>query len=160
MYEVHKYMALSPSEIGYFIQQVALSASSFGVAESDLAVVGTALTSLFDYRCAPPTTVIMSQGPQLNAICIDSTCPLAVNATCDKYNGTVAEPSTAVSSLVPTTTAKVTGTATPMASASMSMMGTGTTTSTSASASANVAAGMGCGMGVAAVAGGFAALLL
>jgi hypothetical protein len=100
----------------------------------------------------------------LNAICIDSSCPLAVNATCDKYNGTVAEPSTAVSSLVPTTTAKVTGTATPMASVSASQSGsgsvTGTATSASASASANVAPGMGCGVGVAAVAGGFAALLL
>lgn len=55
-----------------------------------------ALTSLFDYRCAPPTTVIKSQGPQLQSICTDETCPLAENATCDSYEP-VSEPSSASS---------------------------------------------------------------
>ncbi|KAI1182872.1 hypothetical protein F5B17DRAFT_435181 [Nemania serpens] len=101
MYEVHKFMALDPYEVGYFITQVGLAASSFGVADSDVQAVGKALTSLFDYRCAPPATVIESQGPQLQAICIDVTCPLAENAACASYEP-VSEPSSAssVSSVV------------------------------------------------------------
>ena len=35
MYEVHKFMALDSNEVGYFIEQVGLSAKSFGVAEED-----------------------------------------------------------------------------------------------------------------------------
>ena len=82
-------MDLSAAEVGYFISQVAASAASFGVATDDLMVVGTALTSLFDVRCAPPTTVVMAQGPQLQSICIDDTCALAPNSTCSSYNATM-----------------------------------------------------------------------
>ncbi|PHH66154.1 hypothetical protein CDD81_217 [Ophiocordyceps australis] len=85
-YEVHKFMDLDYAQVTYFIQQVALAAKSFGVADSDIAVVGAALNSLFNVRCAPPTTVIKSQGPHLQSICIDpETCPLAKDATCSKY---------------------------------------------------------------------------
>lgn len=152
-------MDLSSAEVGYFIQQVALSAKSFGVADADLTVVGDALGSLFDYKCAAPVEVIPGQGAQLQAICVGADCPLAMNATCDAYNSTLVMPSTAVSSLVPSTTAKVTGTATSMMSASMTMTGS---SSASASPTKNAAAAANgySGMGVAAVAGGFAALLL
>ncbi|TKA43178.1 hypothetical protein B0A54_06127 [Friedmanniomyces endolithicus] len=37
MYSVHKYMALDSYDFGFFVQQVALSAASFGVAQADLA---------------------------------------------------------------------------------------------------------------------------
>lgn len=79
-------MDLSYPEVGYFIEQVALSGQSFGVAPSDLMVVGTALMTLFDYRCTPPTTVVPAQGPQLQSICLDNTCPLAANHTCALYD--------------------------------------------------------------------------
>ncbi|CEJ56762.1 hypothetical protein PMG11_02960 [Penicillium brasilianum] len=82
MYEVHKFMVLDPFQMGYFIEQVALSAASFGVATSDIEAVGQALGSLFNYRCAPKTTVIKAQGPQYQSICTDDSCPLADNATC------------------------------------------------------------------------------
>lgn len=74
MYDVHKYMALGVYEVAYFIEQVGLSAASFGVATEDVTAVGMALNSLFGYRCAPPTTVIKEQGPQLQAICIEVSC--------------------------------------------------------------------------------------
>lgn len=75
-------MVLDPYQIGYFITQVGLSAASFGVAESDISAVATALESLFAYRCAPKTTVITAQGPQYQSTCTDETCPLAANSTC------------------------------------------------------------------------------
>lgn len=93
-------MDLSYAEVTYFIDQVALSAMSFGVAKDDLTVVGTALTTLFGYRCGPPTTVVPAQGAQLQSICIDSTCPVAANATCSSYE-TAMKPAFANGTLVP-----------------------------------------------------------
>ncbi|PHH71349.1 hypothetical protein CDD82_6555 [Ophiocordyceps australis] len=85
-YEVHKFMDLDKAQVSYFIQQVGLAAKSFGVADADIATVAAALNSLFNVRCAPPTTVIKSQGPHLQSICTDpQTCPLAKDAMCDKY---------------------------------------------------------------------------
>ncbi|KAH7375472.1 hypothetical protein B0T11DRAFT_334822 [Plectosphaerella cucumerina] len=89
MYEVHKFMNLDPSEMGYFIQQVALSAQSFGVAEDDIAGVGKALSSLFNVRCAPPTEVVPGSGAQLQSICIAGACPVAENDTCQCYAAAV-----------------------------------------------------------------------
>jgi hypothetical protein len=91
MYEVHKFMDLDTHEVAYFISQVGLAAASFGVTETDATAVGMALMNLFGYKCAPPTTAIKAQGPQLQSICIAEDCPLAVNAVCDEY-GQVVEP--------------------------------------------------------------------
>ena len=96
-------MDLSAAEVGYFITQVADAAASFGVAKDDLTIVGNALTTLFGTRCSAPATVVKKQGPALQAICIDSTCPLAPNATCSSYENAT-EPSIAVASLVPNST--------------------------------------------------------
>ena len=101
-------MDLSAAEVGYFITQVANSAASFGVAKDDLTIVGNALSSFFGVRCSAPVTVVKAQGPQLQAICIDSTCPFAPNATCSAY-GNATEPSVAVSSLFPSATATESG---------------------------------------------------
>lgn len=78
-------MALDQYQVGYFIQQVGLSAASFGVATDDVTAVGKALTMLFDYKCAANTTVVPEQGPQQQSICIADTCPVAMNATCPAY---------------------------------------------------------------------------
>jgi len=82
----------------YFIQQVALSAESFGVSSSDIATVGKALNSLFNVRCAANATVIPSQGPAQQSICIASDCPLAMNNTCSAYQASV-EPGVSNSTL-------------------------------------------------------------
>ena len=86
---VHRFMDLSAAEVGYFIQQVALAATSFGVSSDDVAVVGKALNTIFNVRCAPPTTVIPAQGAQLQSICQDETCLLAPMATCAAYPATM-----------------------------------------------------------------------
>ncbi|KAK0307676.1 hypothetical protein LTR91_004963 [Friedmanniomyces endolithicus] len=107
MYRVHQYMALDPYEIGYFITQVGLSAASFGVAQSDINIVASALFSLFSYKCEPPVTVVPAQGPVLDSICVDVTCPAAPNAMCglyDNMNGTSPSPATASSCLTGTMT--------------------------------------------------------
>ena len=145
-------MDLSYAEVGYFITQVANSAASFGVAKGDLTVVGDALTSLFDVRCSAPTTVVPAQGAALQAICIDSTCPLAPNANCSAY-GNATEPAVAISSLVPSMSA----TATANASSASSTTSSGATSSPSAP---TTGAGATYGLSMAAVAAGFAAMLL
>ncbi len=57
-----RFMDLSYAEVSYFIQQVGLSAASFGVATADVTAVGTALEGAFGYRCEPPLTIIPAQG--------------------------------------------------------------------------------------------------
>ena len=59
MYEVHKFMGLNQYEVGYFIQQVALSAASFGAADSDVIAVASALMDLFGYQCLPPRAIVV-----------------------------------------------------------------------------------------------------
>ena len=56
-YHILKFMNLSKSEMDYFITQVGLSAASFGVATSDVEIVGTALSNTFNIRCPPPTVL-------------------------------------------------------------------------------------------------------
>ncbi|TGO07642.1 hypothetical protein BTUL_0257g00030 [Botrytis tulipae] len=91
-YNVHKFMDLSDAEVNYFIEQVALSAASFGVSDSDLMTIGYSLQQSFGYRCLPPTTIVPKQGDQLQSICTDNTCPLAPNNTCAYYDYTVTKP--------------------------------------------------------------------
>ena len=71
MYQVHKFMALDAYEVSYFIEQVGLSAASFGVATADVEAVGEALQKLFGYRCAPATQVIPKKPDELESICTD-----------------------------------------------------------------------------------------
>ncbi|KAI0543513.1 hypothetical protein F4679DRAFT_568386 [Xylaria curta] len=165
MYEVHKFMALDPYEVGYFITQVGLAASSFGVADSDVQAVGEALISLFDYRCAPPTAVIPSQGAQLQAICIADTCPLSANATCDSYQPVV-EPSSVSSSASTSATPTASystgpsGT-TPAPTGSGNATSTGTSSYPLSSPTAFPTAGAAAnGLSLAAAAGGILAFLL
>ncbi|KAF3918235.1 hypothetical protein ABW20_dc0110667 [Dactylellina cionopaga] len=94
MYEVHKFMNLGPNEMGYFIQEVALSAASFGVAEADIKAVGAALDNTFNRRCSPQVAVLPSASPALQAICVNSACSSASSPTCAAYS-TAVEPATA-----------------------------------------------------------------
>jgi hypothetical protein len=148
-YSVHKFMDLSYAEVSYFIEQVGLSAASFGVATADVTAVGTALSEAFGYRCEPPLTIIPAQGAQLQSVCTADDCPLSPNATCASYQN-VSMPAVANSSLIPSNTAS--GTATPLSSATSSTATTPATVSTAAGATV--------GMSFAAVAGGLAAMFL
>lgn len=149
MYSVHKFMDLSPAEVGYFIEQVAMSAASFGVAQSDLDAVGKALTSTFDVKCAAPAVVVPAQGAQLQSICIQDSCPLAANNTCSAYNATMM-PAVANATLV--------GNSSSTASVSKTSSMPSSTGSNPAVVSKASAATI--GMSFAAAAGGLAALFL
>lgn len=139
-------MVLDPYQMGYFITQVALSAASFGVAESDIQAVGQALGSLFNYRCSPKTTVIKAQGPQFQSICTDQSCPLADNATCDAQpaqqqplvaNATLADGEGRMPS--GSATMSMSGSATGTATMSMSGSASGTASGSSSTATFNAA---------------------
>jgi hypothetical protein len=146
-------MDLSYAEVTYFIEQVALSAMSFGVAKDDLAAVGAALMNTFGYRCEPPMTVIPAQGPQLQSICIDDTCPLSPNATCASYNATM-KPTAANGTMTGNSSSTASGSA-GASKTSGSPTSTGSSPATISKASAATY-----GMSFAAVAGGLAAMFL
>jgi len=120
MYEVHKFMALDAKEVAYFITQVGLAAASFGVADSDVKIVGKALNDAFGYRCSPAAAIPPTAAAAPQAICIASDCPIApTNATCDLY-APVIEPTNVTTPSRPnspsgngTATAKPTGSASP-----------------------------------------------
>lgn len=84
-YNVHKYMYITYAQNTYFINQVALSAESFGVAMSDIAVVGKALNGAFNERCLPAAAIPSTAAAAPQSICISSDCPLAANASCALY---------------------------------------------------------------------------
>jgi len=116
MGEVHKFMDLDASEVGYFITQVGLAAASFGVADEDVTTVGMALNKLFGYRCAPSMAILPNATAELQSICQAEDCPIAPNATCAAY-GMPTEPVNATS---PANTLMPTGTGmSPSSTASM-----------------------------------------
>lgn len=145
-YQVHKFMDLSAAEVGYFITQVAMSAASFGVAESDLAIVGKALTSTFDVKCAAPAIVVPAQGAMLQSICIGDACPMAANATCAMY-GNATKPAIANSTLVGN-------------SSSSSSRASGSSTASAPAATVSTAGAAAVGLSAAAVVGGLFAVML
>jgi len=149
-YSVHKYMYLTTAQNTYFINQVALAAQSFGVASDDITVVGTALNSLFNERCAPNMSVPSTAPAAPQAICIADDCVLAANASCTAYqqtaqagvgpNGTVVNAgSISLSSSNSTNSSSASGSA---ASRRPSATGTGSgTTGTSTGSGAKAAIG-------------------
>jgi len=160
MYETHKFMDLDASEVGYFIQQVALAAMSFGVADADIQAVGTALGNLFNVKCGPPTTVIPGKGPQLQSICTDdTTCKLSANATCDQYSPAMPPMSSNSTSTATSSKPAGSGTSTTLPTGTSMTMGssTGTAKPSNVVSTAGVAA---TGVSFVAVIGGLAALIL
>jgi hypothetical protein len=118
MYSVHKFMDLNYAQVTYFVEQVGMAAASFGVATADIDAVAMSLNSVFNVQCGPPTTLIKSEGPELESICIDpKTCPMAVNATCSKYATPMmpkmANTSASMTSMMPSGTMMPTGSMTP-----------------------------------------------
>lgn len=79
-------MNLDETEVNYFIQEVAYAAVSFGVSMEDIAPVGTLLGSVFNNKCGPAQAVPMSAPAASQSICLDPSCPLAANSTCNTDN--------------------------------------------------------------------------
>lgn len=167
MYEVHKFMALGSAEVTYFITQVALAAASFGVAESDIAAVGTALTGLFAKRCAPAVQVIPPQESALQSICTEPDCPIADNAVCGMYDNVI-EPMNATTTMSGSSTMSMTSsgaaitmtlTTTDASGSVMTKTSTGMATGTAAT-TVPTAGAAAAGWSLMAVAGGIAALML
>ncbi|CAM1505102.1 Fc.00g107390.m01.CDS01 [Cosmosporella sp. VM-42] len=150
MYKVHKFMDLNYAEVTYFITQVGMAAASFGVSDDDVMAVGMALNSLFNVRCAPATTVIKAQGSELQSICIDMSCPLAMNDTCSMYDTPVEPKSNSTTSMMPSGTMTATGADTG------TMMPSGTTSATVAPTGGAAVKGL----SMLAAAMGFAAFML
>jgi hypothetical protein len=71
MYKVHKFMALDDAEVSYFIYNVGLAATSFGVSQSDASAVGSILSAAFGHRCALPSQYPAFEPAALNSICTD-----------------------------------------------------------------------------------------
>jgi hypothetical protein len=81
-------MALSPNEIGYFIEQVKLAGLSFSVAQEDVDAVACALTSTFGYRCSPPSNPMADGGSAtLQSMCTSQDCPVDEDGECTLYPG-------------------------------------------------------------------------
>lgn len=92
-------MGLDAYQIGYFISQVGLAASSFGVSGEDVASVAEALSGAFNVKCAPATAIDPAQGPQLQSICAADSCPTAPKGDCAPYGISTGEPLVANSTL-------------------------------------------------------------
>lgn len=94
-------MNIDINELTYFITQVGLSATSFGVTTEDVTAVGMSLNTVFGQRCSPAQVVIPSQPADLQAMCINANCPQASAPVCSQYNkragGVGIQPTTATS---------------------------------------------------------------
>ena len=82
MYEVHKFMALDAYQVQYFIEQVGLSAASFGVTTADVEAVGHAIQSMFGVKCAPKFSVAPGLPRALQSICIAVSERVRVPSVC------------------------------------------------------------------------------
>ena len=92
-------MDLDSHQIGYFITQVGLAASSFGVSSTDITAIATALGEAFAVKCAPPTVIDPSQDPQLQSICLADDCPKTPTGECRLYGTSAGEPAVANATL-------------------------------------------------------------
>lgn len=95
---VHEFMNLTFNQVSFFIQQVGLSAASFGVSDADVTTVVQTLNNTFNMQCLPAAAVVTSDA-ELQSICINPTCPLAPNNNCTAYttgNTAIAQAAAAV----------------------------------------------------------------
>lgn len=133
-YSVHKYMDLSEAETSYFIEQVGLSATSFGASTADVTAVAMSLNSTFGYRCAPAAVVVPNIAAAQQVICQGPSCPVASGATCGA--------DAAVATYTPSMPATAAATSSGSMSATMTGTMTGTMTTGAAASAASGASSM------------------
>ncbi|KAI8903631.1 hypothetical protein EDD86DRAFT_250344 [Gorgonomyces haynaldii] len=78
MLETHRFMNLDANQLAFFTQQLGLAAKSFGVADADIAIIANVMNTVFNVRCAQPS----SPFPPLSGVqsfCLGNLCPLAQN---------------------------------------------------------------------------------
>jgi hypothetical protein len=149
-YSVHKYMALSDVDVGYFIQQVELAAASFGISQSDITSLGNALSNIFGVRCGSETVVVSSQPAALQSICIDESCPeTPSNAVCSSY-AAVVQPAVANA----TSAGVDNGSSSSGTSTSTTSSGTSSSIQSTRTGSTGLSTGAAAGIGVGATIGG------
>ncbi|KAL7930668.1 hypothetical protein V8C35DRAFT_311910 [Trichoderma chlorosporum] len=85
MYQTHKFMNLNLAQNRYFIDQHVAAAESLGFSAADGKIFSDYLHSVFAVQCGPPTSIIKTQGPQLQSTCLTSDCPEAEDSSCDLY---------------------------------------------------------------------------
>jgi hypothetical protein len=86
MFRVHKFMGITAEQNDYFINQVGLSAASFGVTAADVLTIYNYLDDTYNIRCAPPLkeahgtpAYLIGTNP---SICHADSCPMAMDSTC------------------------------------------------------------------------------
>ncbi|KUJ18985.1 uncharacterized protein LY89DRAFT_581946 [Mollisia scopiformis] len=132
---VHKFMDLNQTDIGYFIDQLALSAAHFGFSQQDSSSLSTQLNAKYNVRCSPPV------GTQLYSLCQDETCPLDPSPDCAAYvdlgpSGVVSSgpaPSSTSAQFTPSTVATPSATHSPTTTATSSPTSTQTSAPPSSS---------------------------
>jgi len=138
-------MNLEYNQLGYFINQLSLAATHFGVSPQDADTLHTSLNSRFNVRCAPAA-------PMLLSLCQNPTCPLAFPVSdCAAYNNLTAN---GVTNSNPTSVTSI-----QVGPTTAAPSGTGASASTTAGAAPAHSAGLSTG-GIAGVAVGGAAILL
>ncbi|KAM0517433.1 hypothetical protein ACHAPE_004964 [Trichoderma viride] len=85
MYQSHKFMDLNYAQNKYFIDQHVVAAESLGFSTADGKIFSDHLYSVFAVRCGGPTSIIKTQGAQLQSTCLTDDCPNADDSECDLY---------------------------------------------------------------------------
>lgn len=78
----HKFMNISNTQNLYFIQQVGLTALSFGVTVADATAVGSALNSTFNLRCSAPAMIGPGYAAVNQSVCATADCIADPASTC------------------------------------------------------------------------------
>lgn len=86
LYQVHKFMALDPNELGWFIENVGLAARSVGISEREANIITSSMSRSLNLRCLPPIAVLPGGPVAPQGLCTDATCELAPNAACTAYD--------------------------------------------------------------------------
>ncbi|KAH7381385.1 hypothetical protein DE146DRAFT_284650 [Phaeosphaeria sp. MPI-PUGE-AT-0046c] len=101
----HKFMNLEYHQLGYFINQLSLAATHFGVSPQDADTFRNSLNTRYNVRCAPAVSFSPTSPAQLLSLCQNPTCPLAVPVSdCAAYTNLTAN---GVASSNPTTVTSV-----------------------------------------------------
>jgi len=132
-------MNLGPNELLYFNSQIDIAAIALGI-QAGIPTVGTlgSFDEIYGQRCSPPLAILAGENADLQALCINSACPIATSsATCAAYgsnNGQGTDPASASSTPGPQSSvlaAQLSAVSTTGVGSPTSATGTATTTSIS-----------------------------